>query len=47
MSFVRHLIREEDTFFIGRGLDYAFSLEGALSLRKSPISTQRRMLPVN
>ena len=25
-SFVRHLIRERDTFFIGRGLDYAFSL---------------------
>ena len=33
-SFVRHLIRERDTFFIGRGLDYAFSLEGALKLKE-------------
>ena len=33
-SFVLHLIRERDTFFIGRGLDYAFSLEGALKLKE-------------
>ena len=33
-SFVRQLIRERDTFFIGRGLDYAFSLEGALKLKE-------------
>lgn len=33
-SFVRHLIRERDTFFIGRGMDYAFSLEGALKLKE-------------
>lgn len=33
-SFIRHLIRERDTFFIGRGLDYAFSLEGALKLKE-------------
>lgn len=32
--FIRHLIRERDTFFIGRGLDYAFSLEGALKLKE-------------
>ena len=31
---MRHLIRERDTFFIGRGLDYAFSLEGALKLKE-------------
>ncbi len=33
-SLVRHLVREQDTFFIGRGLDYAFSLEGALKLKE-------------
>ena len=29
-----HLIQKPDTFFIGRGLDYAFSLEGALKLKE-------------
>lgn len=29
-----HLIRQKDAFFIGRGLDYAFSLEGALKLKE-------------
>lgn len=29
-----HLIQQHDTFFIGRGLDYAFSLEGALKLKE-------------
>lgn len=29
-----HLINEHDAFFIGRGLDYAFSLEGALKLKE-------------
>ena len=46
-SFVRHLIRERDTFFIEGAWITPFPLEGPLSLRKSPISTQRRMLPVN
>ena len=46
-SFVRHLIRERDTFFIGRGLDYAFSLEGALKLKEISYITRRRMPPVN
>lgn len=29
-----HLIHHPDAFFIGRGLDYAFSLEGALKLKE-------------
>lgn len=29
-----HLIQKPDAFFIGRGLDYAFSLEGALKLKE-------------
>ena len=29
-----HLIHHQDAFFIGRGLDYAFSLEGALKLKE-------------
>lgn len=29
-----HLINSPDAFFIGRGLDYAFSLEGALKLKE-------------
>ncbi len=29
-----HLINHPDAFFIGRGLDYAFSLEGALKLKE-------------
>ncbi len=31
---VTHLIQSPDAFFIGRGLDYAFSLEGALKLKE-------------
>ena len=31
---VTHLINSPDAFFIGRGLDYAFSLEGALKLKE-------------
>ena len=33
-TIVTHLINHPDTFFIGRGLDYAFSLEGALKLKE-------------
>ena len=33
-AMVTHLINQNDTFFIGRGLDYAFSLEGALKLKE-------------
>lgn len=33
-NLVTHLINQHDTFFIGRGLDYAFSLEGALKLKE-------------
>ena len=33
-NLVTHLIQQHDTFFIGRGLDYAFSLEGALKLKE-------------
>ncbi|MGN0371281.1 MAG: glutamine--fructose-6-phosphate transaminase (isomerizing) [Enterocloster sp.] len=33
-AVVTHLINQHDTFFIGRGLDYAFSLEGALKLKE-------------
>ena len=29
-----HIISSSDAFFIGRGLDYAFSLEGALKLKE-------------
>ena len=29
-----HIIPSSDAFFIGRGLDYAFSLEGALKLKE-------------
>ncbi len=31
---VTHIIQSPDAFFIGRGLDYAFSLEGALKLKE-------------
>ena len=33
-NMVTHLINQQDTFFMGRGLDYAFSLEGALKLKE-------------
>lgn len=33
-NLVTHLIQQSDTFFIGRGRDYAFSLEGALKLKE-------------
>ncbi|MGL5437604.1 MAG: glutamine--fructose-6-phosphate transaminase (isomerizing) [Lachnospiraceae bacterium] len=33
-TIVTHLIQKPDAFFIGRGLDYAFSLEGALKLKE-------------
>lgn len=33
-NLVTHLINAPDAFFIGRGLDYAFSLEGALKLKE-------------
>ncbi|MDD3252270.1 MAG: glutamine--fructose-6-phosphate transaminase (isomerizing) [Lachnospiraceae bacterium] len=31
---ITHIIQSPDAFFIGRGLDYAFSLEGALKLKE-------------
>lgn len=33
-ELVKHMISQTDTFFIGRGLDYALSLEGALKLKE-------------
>ncbi len=33
-ALVTHLIQQNDAFFMGRGLDYAFSLEGALKLKE-------------
>lgn len=33
-DLVTHLIQHSDAFFIGRGRDYAFSLEGALKLKE-------------
>lgn len=33
-KLVSHMIQSPDAFFIGRGLDYAFSLEGALKLKE-------------
>lgn len=33
-GIVKHVISSQDAFFIGRGLDYAFSLEGALKLKE-------------
>ncbi len=33
-AVVTHIIQSSDAFFIGRGLDYAFSLEGALKLKE-------------
>ena len=33
-NIVNHIISKSDAFFIGRGLDYAFSLEGALKLKE-------------
>ncbi len=33
-ALVTHLINKPDAFFIGRGLDYSFSLEGALKLKE-------------
>lgn len=33
-QIITHIIQSPDAFFIGRGLDYAFSLEGALKLKE-------------
>lgn len=33
-KIVTHIIQSQDAFFIGRGLDYVFSLEGALKLKE-------------
>lgn len=33
-AVVNHLVNQPDAFFIGRGLDYTFSLEGALKLKE-------------
>lgn len=33
-ELIKHMISQPDTFFIGRGLDYALSLEGALKLKE-------------
>lgn len=33
-SVARHLVSSQDAFFIGRGLDYTLSLEGALKLKE-------------
>ena len=33
-ELVKHMSSQADTFFIGRGLDYALSLEGALKLKE-------------
>lgn len=33
-SVASHILKSPDVFFIGRGLDYAFSLEGALKLKE-------------
>ena len=35
-AVVTYLINSPDAFFIGRGQDYAFSLEGALKLKEIP-----------
>ncbi|MCI8454988.1 MAG: glutamine--fructose-6-phosphate transaminase (isomerizing) [Lachnospiraceae bacterium] len=33
-ELVTHIVNSPDAFFIGRGMDYAFSLEGALKLKE-------------
>lgn len=33
-EIVTHIVNSTDAFFIGRGMDYAFSLEGALKLKE-------------
>lgn len=33
-EIVTHMVNSPDAFFIGRGMDYAFSLEGALKLKE-------------
>ncbi|MBQ5951770.1 MAG: glutamine--fructose-6-phosphate transaminase (isomerizing) [Lachnospiraceae bacterium] len=33
-EIARHIIQFDDAYFIGRGLDYSFSLEGALKLKE-------------
>jgi glucosamine--fructose-6-phosphate aminotransferase (isomerizing) len=33
-SVAKHIVSAQDTFFIGRGLDYTLSLEGALKLKE-------------
>lgn len=33
-EIVTHIVGSPDAFFIGRGMDYAFSLEGALKLKE-------------
>ena len=32
-EIVTHIVNYPDVFFIGRGMDYAFSLEGALKVK--------------
>ncbi len=46
-EIVTLIVKYPDVFFIGRGMDYAFSLEGALKLKRSPTSTRRLTQQVN
>ena len=45
--FANRYIGAQDVYFIGRGIDYAISLEGSLKLKRYPISIQRPMLREN
>ena len=45
--FAAKVANSKDIFFIGRGIDYAVSLEGSLSLRRYLIFIQKRMPLVN
>ena len=45
--FANRYLAAEHVFFIGRGIDYAISMEGSLKLKRFPTSTPRRMQPVS
>ena len=45
--FASKYANAKDVFFLGRGVDYATSLEGSLKLKEFPIFIQRPMQPVN
>lgn len=46
-KFANRYLAAREVFFIGRGIDYAISMEGSLKLKRFLISIQRHMLREN